>query len=113
MTAGQVAAAAGKAPAEQPQEEKRKKVEFKDEEEKLPVSPEHNRNFIDCVRTRAETMCPVEMAIRCDAICHLTRAAALTGKAVEWDPVNEKVTNNPEAARMLEPQPHRDKWKIW
>jgi predicted dehydrogenase len=89
------------------------KVGFKDGEERLPVSPEHNRNFIDCVRTRAETMCPVEMAIRCDVICHLTRAAVLTGKAVEWDPVNEKVTNNPEAAKMLEPQPHRDKWKIW
>ena len=28
----------------------------------LLVSPEHNRNFIDCVKSRQETICPVEMA---------------------------------------------------
>ncbi len=90
------------------------KTEFKGEDERLRVSPEHNRNFIDCVRSREETMCPVEMAIRCDVICHLTRAAALTDKTVEWDPVAEKVVNSsPDAAAMLSPQPVRDKWKVW
>lgn len=87
-------------------------VEFKEEEEKLTVSPEHNRNFIDCVRSRGETMCPVEMAIRCDTICHLTNAAAVTGKPVDWDPKAEKITNNPEAAKMLS-LPYREKWKVW
>jgi hypothetical protein len=89
------------------------KTEFKPDDERLPVSTEHNRNFIDCVKSRAETMCPVEMAIRCDTICHLTRAAALSGKPVEWDPVKEQVVNNPEAAELLGPRPHRDKWKVW
>ncbi len=88
-------------------------MRLKDSDEHLPVSKEHNRNFIDCVKSRAETMCPVEMAIRCDVICHLTRAAALTGKTVEWDPVRELVTNNPEAAKMLGPQPVREQWKVW
>ena len=88
-------------------------VELKDDEEHLPVSKEHNRNFIDCVKSREETMCPVEMAIRCDAICHLTRAAALSGKVVEWDPVKEQVVGNPQAAAMLGPQPVRDQWKVW
>lgn len=88
------------------------KVEFKDDEEQLPVSKEHNRNFIDCVKSRGETMCPAEMAIRCDTICHLTRAAALTGKPVEWDPEKEEITNNPEAAAMLT-LPYREKWKVW
>jgi predicted dehydrogenase len=89
------------------------KIEFQESEEQLPVSPEHNRNFIDCVRSRAEPICPVEMAIRCDVICHLTRAAALTGKPIEWDPLGEKITNHPEAAKMLGPQPVREKWKVW
>jgi len=89
------------------------KVEFKDDEEQLTVSKEHNRNFIDCVKSREEPMCPVEMAIRCDAIPHLGRAAAVTGKAVEWDPKKEQVVGNPEAAAMLAPQPYRDKWKVW
>ncbi len=87
-------------------------VEFKDDEEHLQVSPEHNRNFIDCVRSRAETMCPVEMAIRCDTICHLTRAAALTGKTVDWDPKKEQIVGNPDAMAMLS-LPYREKWKVW
>lgn len=88
-------------------------LELKGSDEKLPVSREHNQNFVDCVLSREETMCPVEMAIRCDAICHLTRAAALTGKPVEWDPIKEQVIGNAEASSMLQPQAHRPEWKIW
>ncbi len=65
------------------------------------------------VRSRNETMCPAEMAIRCDTICHLTRAAALSAKPVDWDPLTEKILNNPQAAKMLAPHPFRDKWKVW
>jgi predicted dehydrogenase len=88
-------------------------VNFKASEERLPVSPEHNRNFIDCVRSRARPICPIEMAIRCDTICHLARAAALTGKVVNWDPMKEElVGDNPEASKMLS-LPCREKWKVW
>lgn len=89
------------------------RTEFKSSDERLPISKEHNRNFIDCVKSREETMCPAEMAIRCDVICHLTRAAALSGKAVDWDPVKEQVVGNMQAAKLMSPQPVRDKWKIW
>lgn len=88
------------------------KVEFDEGEEKLPVSPEHNRNFIDCVKSRKETMCPVEMAIRCDTICHLTRAAALTAKVITWDPKKEEIVGNSTASKMLS-LPFRKKWKVW
>ncbi len=88
------------------------KVGFKPDEETLPVSNEHNRNFIDCVKSRKETMCPVEMAIRCDTICHLTRAAALTGNVVNWDPKKEQIVGNPEASKMLS-LPYREEWKVW
>ena len=88
------------------------KQEFKPSDEKLPVSPEHNRNFIDCVKSREETICPVEMGIRCDAICQLATVAALTGRAIQWDPEKEQIVNDPEAAKMLV-RPFREKWKVW
>lgn len=88
-------------------------TELKESDEHLPVSKEHNKNFVDCVLSREETMCPAEMAIRCDAICHLARAAALTGKPVTWDPVEEKVVGNELAAVLMGPQAHRPEWKIW
>ena len=88
------------------------KQEFKAGEETLPVSPEHNRNFIDCVKSRQETICPVEMAIRCDTICHLANAAVRTGRALTWDPVKEEIVGDAEAAKLIT-RTHRDKWKVW
>ena len=73
---------------------------------------EHNRNFIDCVKSREETMCPVEMSIRCDTIGHLSRAAALTGTPIQWDPGKEEIVGNPDASKLLS-LPYREKWKVW
>jgi len=88
------------------------KQEFKAADEILPVSKEHNRNFIDCVKSRQETMCPVEMAIRCDAITQLATIAAITGREINWDPKKEKIVNDAEAEKMLI-RPYREKWKVW
>ena len=88
------------------------KQPFKPSDEPLPVSPEHNRNFIDCVKSREETICPVEMGIRCDAICQLANIAALTGRVIQWDPKQEKIVNDPEAEKILI-RPYREKWKVW
>ena len=53
------------------------------------------------------------MAIRYDTICHLARAAALTGKVVKWDPKKEEIVgDNPEASKLLS-LPYREKWKVW
>jgi len=88
------------------------KQKFKSSEEQLPASQEHNRNFIDCVKSRQEPICPVEMAIRCDAVCQLANIAARTGRAIQWDPEQEIIVNDPEAAKMLV-HPYREKWKVW
>jgi hypothetical protein len=88
------------------------KTEFKPADELLPASPEHNRNFIDCVKSRKETMCPVEMAIRCDTITHLANIAARTGRPIQWDPQREEIPGDIDAARMLT-RPSRDKWRVW
>lgn len=88
------------------------KVQWKPSDEQLPVSPEHNRNFIDCVKARRETMCPVEMAIRCDTICQVANIAAQTGRTIQWDPEKETIVGDEEASKMLI-RPYRDQWKVW
>ena len=88
------------------------KLPFKPGDEQLQASPEHNRNFIDCVKSRQETICPVEMAIRCDAICQLANLAARTGRVIQWDPGKELIVGDAEASRMLT-RPYRDPWKVW
>ena len=88
------------------------KTEFQPGDEKLYVSKEHNRNFIDCVKSRSETICPVEMGIRCDTICHMVNAAAQTGRTITWDPKTEQIVGDVEAAKMIT-RPYRKKWKVW
>ena len=88
------------------------KVKFKPGDEELPPSLEHNRNFIDCVKSRNETVCPVEMAIRCDVICQMSNLAALTGRKIQWDPVKERIVND-AAADKLFVHSCRDAWKVW
>jgi len=91
---------------------KRWKRERKPEEERLTDGREHHRNWIDCVKSREQTLCHVEMAIRCDTICHMTRAAALTGRAIKWDPKKEEIIGDAEASKLLS-LTHREKWKVW
>lgn len=88
------------------------KQELKPEQERVYASPGHVRNFIDCVKSRAETVCPVEMAIRCDTIAHMVNIAARTGRVINWDPKAEAITDDPEAAAMTT-RPYREEWKIW
>ena len=88
------------------------KAELKPSDEPLPEAREHHRNFIDCVRSRQETICPVEMAIRADTIAHLCNIAARTGREIQWNPEQEEIVGDPEAAKMLT-RPAREKWKLW
>lgn len=79
------------------------------DETHLYESPEHRRNFIDCVRSRAETICPIEAAVRVDTISHLCDMAVRTGGAVRWNPDSEQLIDSPEAAEMVR-RPMREPW---
>lgn len=88
------------------------KQALKSSDERVYESKGHVRNFIDCVKSRKETVCPVEMAIRCDTIAHMVNVAAQTKRAITWDPKAEKITGDAEAAKMIT-RSCREQWKIW
>jgi predicted dehydrogenase len=88
------------------------KTEFKPTDERVYFSKGHHRNFIDCVKSRKETVCPVEMGIRCDTITHMVNVAAQTGRQITWDPKAEQIVGDTEAAKMIT-SPYRKKWKVW
>jgi hypothetical protein len=67
------------------------RTKFKDDDEDFAPATEHNRNFIDCVKSRQEPMCPMEMAIRADTICHLSNAAAILKRPIQWNPQTEEI----------------------
>ena len=69
----------------------------------------HRRNFLDCMRTRAEPITPIEIGHRSIAIAHLGNIAMRLGRPVRWEPQRETIVNDPAAARLLR-KPMREPW---
>jgi predicted dehydrogenase len=71
------------------------------DETHLYASNSHHRNFVDCVKTRKQTIAPVEVAHNSMIICHLSQIAMLTERKLQWDPKQERFVNDPEADRYI------------
>lgn len=87
------------------------KTVFGPDEVRLYRSNDHRRNFLDCVRSRARTICPVETAVRSDTLCHLSDIAIRLGRKLRWDPVKEQFVGDEQANRMLS-RPMRSPWRL-
>lgn len=61
----------------------------------------HRRDFLDCVKTRRETISPAEVGHRSATVAHLGNIAMLTGRKIQWDPGREEVVDDSTASRML------------
>jgi len=70
-------------------------------DEHLYRSDDHIQNFIDCVKSRQETIAPVETACRSVSVGHLGEIAMLTGRTIRWDPVTEMILDDPGASALL------------
>jgi predicted dehydrogenase len=57
--------------------------------EKLEVSNDHMGNFFDCMRSRKDPICGVEVGHRSATVCHLGAISLRTGKKLQWDPDKE------------------------
>jgi len=71
----------------------------------------HRRDFLDCVKTRAQTITPVEIGHRSAIPAHLGNIAMQVGRKVRWDAKAEKIIDDPAAARILS-RPKRAPWHL-
>ncbi len=69
------------------------------------------RDFLQCMRTREDPVCPVEVGHRSNNVCVVTHTAMKLGRKVRWDPRRERFIDDDDANAMLE-APYRDPWKI-
>jgi predicted dehydrogenase len=74
-------------------------------------SNDHHQNFLDCVRTRRETVTPARIAHRSIMIGHLGLIAMKLGRKVQWVPEEERFLNDPVANRLLS-RPMRSPWHL-
>ena len=62
---------------------------------------EHERNFLECMRTRKQTTAPAETGHLSSIFGHLANIAYRTGRRIDWDSKNEAIMGNPEASKLL------------
>lgn len=64
-------------------------------------SPDHANNFIDCVKSRGETITPAEIAHRATSTALLGGIACQLGRKLKWDPEKERFMNDDTANGLL------------
>ena len=80
---------------------------------KVYHSPEHERNFLDGVKTRKPCICPAEIGHRSITPGHLGLLSdALGGRVLKWDPKTETIVGDAEADRLLKRVDYRDPWSL-
>jgi predicted dehydrogenase len=78
---------------------------------RLYESRDHKQNFLDCVKSRELTICPVEVGFRSISVGLLGEIAMLAGRKIKWDPENEKIIGDPEASALLG-RSYREPWVL-
>jgi predicted dehydrogenase len=84
---------------------------LKDSDIHLYESDLHERNFIECVKSRKNTITPVEVAHRSTTMSLIGGICLTLDRKLQWDPKNEKFINDDEANKMLSYE-MRDPWKL-
>ncbi|RJP31402.1 MAG: gfo/Idh/MocA family oxidoreductase [Candidatus Omnitrophota bacterium] len=77
----------------------------------LYYSEHHAGNFLDCIRSRKETVCPVDAAVRGDTLCHISDIAIRLQRKLVFDPETETFVGDEDANRKLS-RPMRAPWHL-
>lgn len=80
-------------------------------DERLYRSPEHFQNWLDCIRSRKQTICPATIGHRSGTICQLGGIAERLNRPVQWDPKTETVVGDVVAQKMQD-RPRRAGYEL-
>jgi hypothetical protein len=86
-------------------------VQGRDKNARQYYSLDHVRNFLDCVKSRHDPVESVEIGHRTASLCHLGNIAMKLHRKIRWDPQQEQIVDDAEAAAMLS-RPMRAPWTM-
>lgn len=78
----------------------------------LKRSAGHARDFIDCVKSRAETVSPIDAAVKSDVLCHIADIAIRLRRKITFDMKKEQFISDDAANRRLKARPMRKPWDL-
>jgi predicted dehydrogenase len=79
---------------------------------KLLRSSGHARNFLDCVKSRAEPVCSIDAAMKGETLCHVADIAIRLGRKVTFDFKKEHFIDDAAANHHLKARPMRQPWHL-
>jgi predicted dehydrogenase len=79
------------------------KSELAGDAQRVYHSDNHRRNWLDCIRSRKEPICPAEVGHRSATICLLGNIGYWLRRPLQWDPASEQFLNDDEAKALLDP----------
>lgn len=68
---------------------------------RLYKSDNHMGNFFECVRSRKEPICDVEIGHRSISVAHLGVISVRLGRKIQWNPATEEIVGDADAAKWL------------
>jgi predicted dehydrogenase len=78
---------------------------------RLYESSNHQRNFLDCIKSRKPTITPAETAHHSAVPGHLGLISMLVGRKIKWDVQKEQILDDAEATKLLT-RPYRPPWNL-
>lgn len=78
---------------------------------RIPPSPGHEREWLDCVKSRKEPSCSVNYHWRVDLPLTLANLSYRLQRSVRWDSKAERVVGDARAARLAVPE-YRAPWRF-
>lgn len=77
----------------------------------IPSSPGHEREWLDCVKSRQQPSCSVFYHTKVDVPIVLSLLSLKLGRSIRFDPAKEQIVGDAEAARLAVPA-YRAPWKF-
>ena len=77
----------------------------------LHRSTNHKADFLESIRSRSETVAPVENGHRTCSACILGYLAMQLGRKLKWDPKRERFVDDADADRWIS-KPMRAPWRL-
>lgn len=86
-------------------------IELKNSDTHLYESKIHERNFIECVKSRKQTITPIDVAHRSTSMSLIGGICLQLDRKLQWDPKTETFLNDDEANKLLR-YDMREPWQI-